>query len=150
VKYACLQCCKLWRAHMMAPQGTMTWPAQDPSFSQPHQCVRATCAAVQLWWAHKGAEGGDQELWRGTQMWFWMAPNHLRAIAKVLWAESSLCGWMGKMEVGRLQRLQCAGAWSWAALHCAATAWTACRRCMYAQTCCLLALHVCLSARNVP
>ncbi len=24
---------------------------------------------VMLWWAHRGCEGGDQEMWRGTQMW---------------------------------------------------------------------------------
>jgi hypothetical protein len=48
------------------------------------------CTAPQLWWVHRGAEGGDQELWHGTQMWFWMAPNHVRAMAKVAVSESRL------------------------------------------------------------
>ncbi|KAL4547939.1 hypothetical protein Ndes2526B_g07156 [Nannochloris sp. 'desiccata'] len=45
---------------------------------------------VAMWWVHRGAEGGDQELWRGSQMWVWMAPNNIKAICKVLVAELPL------------------------------------------------------------
>jgi hypothetical protein len=45
---------------------------------------------IAMWWVHRGAEGGDQELWRGSQMWVWMAPNNIKAIIKVAIAELPL------------------------------------------------------------
>jgi hypothetical protein len=35
-------------------------------------------------------EGGSQEMWRGSQMWVWISPNHIKAIWKVLVAENWL------------------------------------------------------------
>src|SRR5690349_20499466 len=45
---------------------------------------------VAMRYVHRGCEGGDQELWRGSQMWVWMAPYHLKAILKVLMSEVPL------------------------------------------------------------
>ena len=54
---------------------------------------------VAMWYVHRGCEGGDQELWRGSQMWVWMAPNHIKAILKVMLAEVPLLRLL-KFEVG--------------------------------------------------
>ena len=41
------------------------------------------CNRLLMWHLHKACEGGNQEMWRGSQQWVWMAPNHVKAIAKV-------------------------------------------------------------------
>ncbi|WIA35048.1 hypothetical protein OEZ86_003538 [Tetradesmus obliquus] len=45
---------------------------------------------IMLWWVHRHVEGGSQEMWRGSQMWVWISPNHIKAIWKVLVAENWL------------------------------------------------------------
>lgn len=45
---------------------------------------------IMLWWVHRHVEGGSQEMWRGSQMWVWISPNHIKAIRKVLVAENWL------------------------------------------------------------
>ncbi len=59
---------------------------------------------LQLWWAHQGAEGPDQELWQSLRVWLWLAPNSIRAIWKVTVAESKILSfvtgcWRRKKEV---------------------------------------------------
>lgn len=53
-----------------------------------------------MWYVHRGTEGGSQELWRGSQMWVWMAPNHLKAIWKVLVAENAIVKRLFNFEIG--------------------------------------------------
>jgi Cellulose synthase len=43
-----------------------------------------------MWIAARGIKGADIELWRGCQMWIWMAPNHTLSILKVLKSETWL------------------------------------------------------------
>jgi hypothetical protein len=43
-----------------------------------------------MFWVHRGVEGGNLELWRGSQSWVWMSVNHLKAIFKVYIAEAPL------------------------------------------------------------
>eukprot|EP00775_Hariotina_reticulata_P010775 gene10775-10931_t len=43
---------------------------------------------LMLWCAHRNVEGAGQEMWRGSQMWVWMAPNHIKAIWKVVVVDS--------------------------------------------------------------
>jgi hypothetical protein len=45
---------------------------------------------LMLWWVHRHVEEGSQEMWRGSQMWVWISPNHIKAIWKVLVAENWL------------------------------------------------------------
>jgi hypothetical protein len=45
---------------------------------------------IMLWWVHRHVEGGSLEMWRGSQMWVWISPNHIKAIWKVLVAENWL------------------------------------------------------------
>ncbi|WIA20656.1 hypothetical protein OEZ85_005032 [Tetradesmus obliquus] len=52
-----------------------------------------------MWQLHRAVEGGDQEMWRGSQMWVWLAPNHCKAIWKVLLAELPLLQWLTKKEI---------------------------------------------------
>ena len=47
-----------------------------------------------LWWAHRGTPGGLLEMWRTTQMAFWLAPNHIKAMCKVLVSE---VGWLKRL-----------------------------------------------------
>lgn len=54
---------------------------------------------VMLWWAHCSTEGGAREMWSGSQMWVWMAPNHVKAIWKVLIGETRLFKWLCNFEV---------------------------------------------------
>lgn len=50
-----------------------------------------TSNRLMMWWAHRGCtSGGSLELWRGGQMWVWMCPNHIKAIVKTFFGESSL------------------------------------------------------------
>lgn len=46
-------------------------------------CSFYTCNRLLMWHMHRSCEGGDQEMWRGSQVWVWMAPNHCKAIWKV-------------------------------------------------------------------
>ncbi len=43
-----------------------------------------------MWIAARGIKGADIEMWRGWQMWIWMAPNHIRSIWKVIRSETFL------------------------------------------------------------
>ncbi|KAL4527944.1 hypothetical protein Ndes2526B_g07735 [Nannochloris sp. 'desiccata'] len=43
-----------------------------------------------MWIAARGIKGADNELWRGWQMWIWMAPNHIISICKAIKSEISL------------------------------------------------------------
>lgn len=46
---------------------------------------------LMMWQAHKACSaGGDLELWRGGQMWVWMAPNHIKSIIKTFIGEVNL------------------------------------------------------------
>ncbi|WIA40977.1 hypothetical protein OEZ86_004623 [Tetradesmus obliquus] len=54
---------------------------------------------LMMWQLHRAVEGGDQEMWRGSQMWVWLAPNHCKAIWKVLLAELPLLQWLTKKEI---------------------------------------------------
>jgi cellulose synthase (UDP-forming) len=45
---------------------------------------------VTMWLAARGIKGADIEMWRGWQMWIWMAPNHIISIFKVMKSEVSL------------------------------------------------------------
>jgi hypothetical protein len=53
--------------------------------------------------AHQNANGPAQELWQSLRVWLWLAPNNVRAICKVVFAESRLLSWLsslvGKGEV---------------------------------------------------
>ncbi len=60
---------------------------------------RCPSVPLQLWWVYRGVEGSGQELWHGTQMWFWMAPNHLRAIWRVTVAQLPGIRWLLAREV---------------------------------------------------
>ncbi|KAK9789026.1 hypothetical protein WJX73_003117 [Symbiochloris irregularis] len=55
---------------------------------------------IMMWWVHRGTEGADGELWRGSQMWVWMAPNNLLAIWRVLKSEVSLFKWLSGAQLG--------------------------------------------------
>jgi hypothetical protein len=46
-------------------------------------CSYYACNRVLMWYLHRACEGSDQEMWRGSQMSIWMAPNHIQAICKV-------------------------------------------------------------------
>jgi hypothetical protein len=46
-------------------------------------CSYYLCNRLMMWQLHRACEGGDQEMWRGSQMWVWVAPNHCKAIWKV-------------------------------------------------------------------
>ncbi|KIY95081.1 cellulose synthase (UDP-forming) [Monoraphidium neglectum] len=50
---------------------------------------------LMLFMAHRGTEGAMLEMWRGSQTWIWMSPNHLKAVFKVVLAESGLPWWLG-------------------------------------------------------
>jgi hypothetical protein len=56
---------------------------------------------LMLWWVHRHVEGGSQEMWRGSQMWVWISPNHIKAIWKVLVAENWLFKKLFAFEVRR-------------------------------------------------
>lgn len=43
-----------------------------------------------MWLAARGIKGADIEMWRGWQMWIWMAPNHIISIWKVIKSEIPL------------------------------------------------------------
>ncbi|KAL4546936.1 hypothetical protein Ndes2526B_g07738 [Nannochloris sp. 'desiccata'] len=43
-----------------------------------------------MWVSARGIKGADIELWRGWQMWIWMAPNHIKAIWAVIKSETFL------------------------------------------------------------
>ncbi|KAL4423960.1 hypothetical protein ABPG75_001261 [Micractinium tetrahymenae] len=60
------------------------------------------CNRLMMWHLHRGTEGGMQELWRGSQMWVWMAPNHVKAIWKVLVAENPIVKRLFNFEIGFL------------------------------------------------
>jgi hypothetical protein len=45
---------------------------------------------VQLWWVHQAAEGSNKELWQTANTWPWMTPNDIRALWRVLLAESRI------------------------------------------------------------
>jgi hypothetical protein len=57
---------------------------------------------IMLWWVHRHVEGGSQEMWRGSQMWVWISPNHIKAIWKVLVAENWLFKKLFAFEVSQL------------------------------------------------
>ena len=43
---------------------------------------------LMVWWAHRSLEAGSGlELWRGGQVWVWMAPYYVVAILKTLYGE---------------------------------------------------------------
>lgn len=44
-----------------------------------------------LWWLHRACEGGDQEMWRGSQMSIWLAFNHCKAVWKVRLTQTAAC-----------------------------------------------------------
>lgn len=44
---------------------------------------------ITMFVVHRECEGSNQELWRGSQLWVWMAPNHCKAILKVIFSELS-------------------------------------------------------------
>jgi hypothetical protein len=46
-------------------------------------CSYYLCNRLFMWCLHRACEGGDQEMWRGSQQWVWIAPNHVKAICKV-------------------------------------------------------------------
>jgi hypothetical protein len=46
-------------------------------------CSYFLCNRLFMWCLHRSCEGGDQEMWRGSQQWVWLAPNHVKAIYKV-------------------------------------------------------------------
>jgi hypothetical protein len=46
-------------------------------------CSYYLCNRLLMWQLHRACEGGDQEMWRGSQMWVWLAPNHCKAIWRV-------------------------------------------------------------------
>ncbi|KAL4421860.1 hypothetical protein ABPG77_001342 [Micractinium sp. CCAP 211/92] len=58
------------------------------------------CNRLMMVHLHRGTEGGMQELWRGSQMWVWMAPNHIKAIWKVLVAENPIVKKLFNFEIG--------------------------------------------------
>ncbi|KAK9793218.1 hypothetical protein WJX73_003952 [Symbiochloris irregularis] len=55
---------------------------------------------IMMWWLYRGAEGGDNELWRGIQMVVWLTPNCMLAVYNVLKAELPLTKWLSKREIG--------------------------------------------------
>lgn len=46
-------------------------------------CSYYLCNRLMMLHLHTACEGGDLEMWRGSQMWVWVAPNHCKAIWKV-------------------------------------------------------------------
>ncbi|KAF6262258.1 hypothetical protein COO60DRAFT_1677084 [Scenedesmus sp. NREL 46B-D3] len=40
---------------------------------------------VMLWWVHRHVEGGTQEMWRGSQMWVWIAQTTSRPSGRCWW-----------------------------------------------------------------
>ncbi|KAL4522921.1 hypothetical protein Ndes2526B_g07741 [Nannochloris sp. 'desiccata'] len=52
-----------------------------------------------MWVAARGIKGADIELWRGWQMWIWMAPNHVISIWKVIKSETWLRMITGSKEI---------------------------------------------------
>ncbi len=52
-----------------------------------------------IWVAARGVQGADIELWRGWQMWIWLAPNHVISIWKVIRSETWLRKLTGSKEI---------------------------------------------------
>jgi cellulose synthase (UDP-forming) len=52
-----------------------------------------------IWVAARGIQGADIELWRGWQMWIWLAPNHVKSIWKVIKSETWVRKLTGSKEI---------------------------------------------------
>ena len=57
-----------------------------------------------MWWAHRGTPGGMLEMWRATQVSFWLAPNSLKALYKVLISEVAWLKALSGLEVRGAER----------------------------------------------
>ena len=53
-------------------------------------CTYFLINRLTMWIAARGIKGADIELWRGWQMWIWLAPNHIKSIWKVIKSETWL------------------------------------------------------------
>lgn len=53
---------------------------------------------LMMWTVARGIKGADIELWRGWQMWIWMAPNHLISICRVMSAEIPFLRWITRKK----------------------------------------------------